>query len=117
MISDDMDNVFRALGSPVRRRILDNLHARPGATVGEVAGAFAISRIAVMRHLAILEEADLVRSVRMGRQRRLYLNAVPLQQIAERWTNTFSRGIAHGLSHLKSKIEANLKEEPDERSA
>lgn len=117
MLVSGMDKVFKALGAPTRRHILDILFRRPGSTVGEVAGQFEISRVAVMRHLGLLEDADLIRSVRDGRERRLYLNAVPLQQIAERWTTTFSRRMAHGLTQLKARIEMSSLEEADEQSA
>ena len=81
------DRVFAALDSQPRRRMLDIIKRVPGSTVQRVAASFDITRIAVMRHLRVLEEAELVLSFRQGRERHLYYNPVPLQLVYDRWTS------------------------------
>lgn len=104
MITDDeMDHVFQALAHATRRTILDLLRHKPGQGVGELAAHFDTSRIAVMNHLAVLEKAGLVTSQKEGRTRRLYLNAVPIRMIQERWSDEFSdhwAGRLTGIKHL-----------------
>ena len=98
---DDLDRVFVALGNRTRRRILDIVAAHPGLAVGEVAERFEMSRIAVQKHLATLEEAGLLVSERQGRERRLWFNAVPLQLIHERWSERYRSFWANRLTQLK----------------
>ena len=104
--NDDMDAVFHALAHRARREMLDHLRAAPGLTVGALAGKFDVSRIAVMNHLAVLEKAGLVLSEKDGRSRRLYLNAMPIQDIHERWTDTFSAHWADRVSLIRHAAEA-----------
>jgi DNA-binding transcriptional ArsR family regulator len=106
---EDMSAVFQALGHESRRKILDILKAKPGISVGELAGAFDVTRIAVMNHLAVLEQAGLVISEKEGRVRRLYLNAMPIQLIHERWTTDFSAHWASRLTGIKYAAEAAAK--------
>ncbi len=101
-----MDAVFAALAHETRRRILDMLKARPGVGVGEIAANFDVSRIAVMKHLAVLEEANLIVSRKDGRTRRLWFNAAPIQMIYDRWTNDYSAYWAGELTRLKYFAEA-----------
>jgi len=101
----DPDPVFRALADPGRRRMLDLLRARAGLSVGQLAAEFAFSRFAVMKHLRTLEEADLVVSRREGKVRRLYLNAVPIQTIHDRWISQYSALWASQLTSLKYRLE------------
>ena len=98
-LEDDTAPLWRALADPTRRRILDLLRERPLIT-GEIAAQFAISRIAVMRHLEVLSEAGLVTSRKRGRQRWHYLNAVPLQKLHRRWTEPAAAGFASALLRL-----------------
>lgn len=100
-----MDKVFHALASPVRRKIVDLVVATPGCNVGAVAGRFDVSRIAVMKHLRVLEDADLLISERKGRERKLYFNAVPVQMIYERWTDQYSAMWAGKLTAFKAQME------------
>ena len=100
-----MDAVFKALASPVRRRILDVLKRSPGSNVNAVCAHFDISRIAVMKHLGVLEEADLVLSEKDGRERKLHFNVVPIQQIYDRWTTEYSALWARRLTALKYRVE------------
>jgi DNA-binding transcriptional ArsR family regulator len=102
----DMDAVFAALAHETRRRILDVLKARPGAGVGEIASEFDVSRIAIMKHLAVLEAANLIVSEKDGRTRRLWFNAAPIQMIHERWTTEYSAYWAGELTRLKYLAEA-----------
>ena len=103
--NDDMDLVFHALAHQTRRRILDLVRDQPGQGVGELAKAFDVSRIAIMNHLKVLEEAGLLVSQREGRTRRLYLNAMPIQAIHERWIDTYSGYWADRLSFIKQAAE------------
>lgn len=100
------DAVFNSLAHPVRRHILDLLVGHPGLTVKAVASHFDISRVAVMKHLATLEAADLVLSERRGRERRMYFNPVPIQQIYDRWTDQYSAFWASRLVDIKDRIES-----------
>lgn len=102
----EMDAVFAALAHETRRRILDLLRDRPGAGVGEIALEFDVSRIAVMKHLAVLEEAGLIVSQKDGRTRRLYFNAAPIRMIYERWTDDYSGYWAGEITRLKYLAEA-----------
>lgn len=100
-----MDAVFQALASAARRRILDIVKDQPGCTVQRVCGYFDVSRIMVLKHLRILEEAGLVISEKVGRERRLYFNAVPIQSIYDRWTTEYSAYWAGRLTQLKYRVE------------
>lgn len=86
--------------------MLDHLRNNPGMTVGELANKFDVTRIAVMNHIKVLEEAKLVISERDGRARRLYMNAVPIQAIYERWTDKFSAHWLDRMSLIKATAEA-----------
>lgn len=106
MKPDEMDAVFSALASEPRRRILDILKREPGSNVGQVAGYFGdMGRVAVMKHLAVLEAANLVISEKQGRERLLYFNPVPIHMIYDRWTTEFSGYWAGRLSRLKYRLE------------
>ena len=103
--NDDMDLVFHALAHHTRRRILDLVRDQPGQAVGELAKAFDVSRIAIMNHLRVLEEAGLLVSQKEGRTRRLYLNAMPIHAIHERWIDAYSGYWADRLSFIKNAAE------------
>lgn len=103
---DHMTAVFHALAHETRRRIMDVLKVRPGIGVGELAEEFDVTRIAVMNHIAVLEEAGLVVSEKDGRVRRLYLNAAPIQMINDRWLDDFSGHWARKLTGIKYAAEA-----------
>ena len=102
---DPLDRIFHALASIVRREILDILFQRQGCSVSEVCEHFEISRIAVMKHIGILEAADLVTSLKEGRVRRLYFNTVPIQQVYDRWTDKYSQFWSSKMVDLKTKLE------------
>jgi DNA-binding transcriptional ArsR family regulator len=100
-----MDAVFKALADPVRRQLLDRLHARNGQTLGELCEGHDMTRQAVTKHLAILEEANLVATQKQGREKLHYLNPVPINDIAERWIGKYERPRLRALSDLKKKLE------------
>ena len=104
--NNNLDAVFQALAHTTRRQMMDHVRNKPGLTVGELANKFDVSRIAVMNHLAVLEKADLVISEREGRSRKLYLNAMPIQEIHARWTDTFSAHWADRTNLIKQVAEA-----------
>lgn len=104
-LEHDTAPLWRALADPTRRRILDLLRERPLIT-GDVAAQFAISRIAVMRHLEVLAEAGLVTSRKRGRERWHYLNVVPLQKLHRRWADPAPAGFASALLRLQDTVEA-----------
>lgn len=102
-----MDRVFKALADPSRRELLDRLFAENGQTLGQLCERLAMTRQAVTKHLVILEEANLVATVRRGREKLHYLNPVPLNEIAERWIGKFERRRLAALSEMKRALEAN----------
>jgi DNA-binding transcriptional ArsR family regulator len=99
------DAVFRALADASRRQLLDRLHARGGQTLGELCQGLEMTRQAVSKHLAILEEANLVSSQKQGREKLHFINPVPINQIAERWIGKFERPSLAALAHLKRTLE------------
>jgi DNA-binding transcriptional ArsR family regulator len=101
----DDDAVFRALADASRRQLLDRLHAKNGLTLGELCEGLTMTRQAVAKHLAILEEANLVSHQRQGREKRHFINPVPINDIAERWIGKFERPRLSALSRLKQSLE------------
>ncbi len=101
----DTDAVFRALGDPSRRRMLDLIKAEPGITVGDLSDSFEFTRYGVMKHLRILSDAELVTSERDGKHRRLYINVIPIQTIYDRWISKYSALWASRLTQLKYSLE------------
>jgi DNA-binding transcriptional ArsR family regulator len=101
-----MDAVFKALADASRRELLDRLRAENGQTLGELCVRLGMTRQAVSKHLAILEDANLVATVRRGREKLHYLNPVPIHEIAERWIGKFERSRLQALSELKKSLEA-----------
>ena len=97
--------VWRALGDPTRRKILDLLRARP-RTTGELAAEFAVTRFAVMKHLSVLTASCLVLVERRGRERYNHLNTIPIQQIYRRWIRPFEAKRADPMLRLKAQLEA-----------
>ena len=100
-----MDAVFRALADPSRRQLLDSLHASNGQTLNALCEQMDMTRQAVTKHLAILEGANLVATMRNGREKEHYLNPVPINEIAERWIGKFERGRLRALNDLKKLLE------------
>ena len=100
-----MDAVFKALADASRRELLDHLRADNGQTLNELCVRLAMTRQAVSKHLGILEEANLVATVRRGREKLHYLNPVPIHEIGERWIGKFERGRLQALSDMKKALE------------
>jgi uncharacterized protein YndB with AHSA1/START domain/DNA-binding transcriptional ArsR family regulator len=100
-----MDDVFRALSDPSRRSLLDSLNRHNGQTLSELCTVLAMARQSVSKHLAVLEEANLVSTRRRGRQKFHFLNAAPINAIADRWINHYDRQRAEALADLKTALE------------
>jgi DNA-binding transcriptional ArsR family regulator len=101
-----MDDVFRALADASRRELLDRLHAQNGQTLNELCARLVMTRQAVSKHLAILEDANLVATVKRGREKLHYLNPVPIHELAERWIGKYERNRLSALAGLKKSLEA-----------
>ncbi|HZY58539.1 MAG TPA: metalloregulator ArsR/SmtB family transcription factor [Candidatus Binataceae bacterium] len=100
------DAVFRALADASRRQLLDRLHRKNGQTLGELCQGLEMTRQAVTKHLAILEEANLVAVKRQGREKLHFINPVPINDIAERWIGKFERHRLQALSDMKKALES-----------
>lgn len=100
-----MDAAFKALADPSRRQLLDRLRDRNGQTLRELCASLDMARQSVSKHLAVLEAAELVTTVRRGREKLHYLNAAPINAIAERWISRFDRDRANALADLKTALE------------
>jgi len=105
-----MDKVFRALADESRRGLLDRLFAQNGQSLGELCEGLAMSRQAVSKHLLILEEANLVAAVWEGREKKHFLNPVPINEIGARWIGKFERGRLDALAELKRQLEGESDE-------
>jgi len=103
-VSDD-DKVFKALADPTRRFLLDLLFARDGRTLTELESGLEMTRFGVMKHLRILEEANLVVTRRSGREKLHYLNRVPIREIHDRWIDKYTEAPATALVELKKDLE------------
>jgi DNA-binding transcriptional ArsR family regulator len=103
--SRDADVLFKALADPSRRKLLDLLHAHDGRTLNELCEHVAMTRQGVTQHLGLLEAANLVITVRRGREKLHFLNPVPLQEIYERWIAKFEKPRLTALSDLKQRLE------------
>jgi DNA-binding transcriptional ArsR family regulator len=109
----DDDAVFRALADASRRQLLDRLHQRNGQPLNELCRGLDMTRQAVAKHLALLEEANLVSWKRQGREKLHFINPVPINEIAERWISKFEVPRLRALSELKK----DLEREPDDGSS
>lgn len=106
-MSEAVNDVFRALADPSRRALLDALFKRNGQTLGALCDGMAMTRQAVTKHLAQLEDANLVAVVWRGREKLHYLNPVPIHEISERWISKYERGRLAALSDLKKALESD----------
>ncbi|MGI8814018.1 MAG: ArsR/SmtB family transcription factor [Pseudonocardia sp.] len=100
-----MDQVFKALADQTRRLLLDRLHEHNGQTLGELCQRLGMARQSATQHLDVLETANLISTVRRGREKLHYLNPVPLNEIQERWIDKFERPRLRALSALKRRVE------------
>jgi DNA-binding transcriptional ArsR family regulator len=103
-----VDEVFRALADPTRRQLLDELFREDGQTLSALEGRFDMTRFGVMKHLKVLEEAGLVVTRREGREKRHFLNAVPIRLVHDRWVSKYAEPWAAALSELKTRLESHM---------
>jgi uncharacterized protein YndB with AHSA1/START domain/DNA-binding transcriptional ArsR family regulator len=108
----DIDDIFRALADPSRRRLLDSLNARSGQSLRELCVDMQMARQSVSKHLAVLEAAGLVTTAWRGRVKLHYLNPAPINEIAERWINQYDRDRVRALSDLKRALEEQPMDKP-----
>ena len=101
----DADKVFKALGDPTRRRLLDLLYERNGQTLGQLCEHLDMARQSATQHLGILEAAQLVSTVRRGREKLHFLNPVPIRLIHDRWIDKFTERRVTALLDLKNELE------------
>ena len=109
MAEDDL--VFKALADPTRRFLLDLLFARSGQTLTELESQLEMTRFGVMKHLRVLEEADLVTTQRSGREKLHYLNPVPIRLVHDRWIGKYTERHVRALVDLKHSLEADHHDE------
>jgi DNA-binding transcriptional ArsR family regulator/uncharacterized protein YndB with AHSA1/START domain len=108
----EMDEVFRALADPSRRLLLDRMNERSGQTLRELCAGLEMARQSVSKHLAVLEAANLVTTVRRGREKLHYLNAAPINELSERWINHYDQERVHALADLKRALEGTTMQKP-----
>ena len=101
----DDDEVFKALADPTRRHLLDQLYVRDGRTLTELESELAMTRFGVMKHLRVLEDANLVVTRRQGREKLHYLNPVPIRLIHDRWIDKYAERPVSALADLKRDLE------------
>jgi DNA-binding transcriptional ArsR family regulator len=104
-VTDDDDLVFRALADPTRRLLLDRLFERDGRTLTELESELDMTRFGVMKHLRVLEEAGLVTTRKVGRNKHHYLNPVPIRLIHDRWIDKYTEHRVSALAELKTQLE------------
>jgi uncharacterized protein YndB with AHSA1/START domain/DNA-binding transcriptional ArsR family regulator len=104
--------VFKALADPTRRHLLDRLHEHNGQTLGELCGRVAMTRQSVTQHLDLLEAANLVTTVRRGREKLHYLNPVPLHEIQERWIDKYEQPRLRTLRAVRRRAEDAMSDKP-----
>ena len=104
-MSEDEDRVFKALGDPTRRFLLDRLFQSDGRTLTELESELEMTRFGVMKHLRILEEAGLVTTRRSGREKHHFLNPVPIRLVHDRWIDKYTEHRVSALVELKNRLE------------
>ena len=104
-MSKEEDRVFKGLGDPTRRFLLDLLFQRDGRTLTELESEVAMTRFGVMKHLKVLEEAGLVITRRSGREKLHFLNPVPIRLIHDRWIDKYTERQVSALAELKTQLE------------
>ena len=104
-----VEDIFRALSDPHRRRLLDRLFDRDGQTLGQLCEGEAMTRFGVMKHLRVLENAGLVVTRKAGREKLHFLNPVPIRLIHDRWISKYAAPWVSAMSDLKTALEDNMK--------
>lgn len=100
-----MDAIFKALSDPTRRALLDALRRQDGQTLTELEAGMGMTRFGVMKHLGVLEDANLVVTRKVGRFKHHYLNAAPIQELADRWIAPYAKPLARFAVDLKRQLE------------
>lgn len=100
-----VDEVFRALADPSRRLLLDSLNDRDGQSLRELCGRLSMARQSVSKHLAVLEAANLVTTIRQGREKLHFINAEPINAVADRWIDRYDATRLQTLADLKTVLE------------
>ena len=101
-----MDAVFKAIGDPSRRHLMDRLFEEDGLTLGELcAGLPEMTRFGVMRHLRVLEDAGLITTRKVGREKHHYLNAAPIAEIQQRWIGRYAASVLERMAAVKAAAE------------
>jgi uncharacterized protein YndB with AHSA1/START domain/DNA-binding transcriptional ArsR family regulator len=110
-----VDDVFKALSDPTRRQLLDTLRDRGGLTLTELEAGLGMTRFGVMKHLKVLEDANLIVTRRDGRFKYHYLNALPIQEVADRWMAPYGKPLARFALNLKNVLEGpkTMADKPD----
>ena len=103
-----VDEVFKALADPTRRELLDELFRQDGQTLGALEERFAMTRFGVMKHLRVLEDAGLVVTRKVGREKQHFLNPVPIRLVHDRWVSKYAEPWAAALSGLKQGLESTM---------
>ncbi len=111
--NETRDLVFKALADPTRRALLDALFEFDGQTVGALCDRHPeMTRFGVMKHLVILESANLVVTRREGRTKRHFLNPIPIQQISDRWIDKYARPFTQAMTDLQQRLEHPTHQQP-----
>jgi DNA-binding transcriptional ArsR family regulator len=100
-----IDDVFKALADPTRRRLLDELFEEDGQTLSALEERLPMSRFGVAKHLKVLEGAGLVTTRRRGREKLHFLNPVPIREVHDRWVGKYAEPWASALTELKRDLE------------
>lgn len=111
-VAEQIDQVFKALADQTRRYLLDRLHEDNGQTLAELCEQVDMARQSVTQHLGVLEAANLISTVRRGRDKLHYLNPVPLYDIQDRWIDKFERARLRRLSDVKRRAESEMTDKP-----
>jgi DNA-binding transcriptional ArsR family regulator len=103
-VDDVDDRVFKVLADPTRRFLLDRLFERDGRTLTELESELAMTRFGVMKHLRVLEEANLVVTHKSGREKLHFLNPIPIRLIHNRWIDKYTERQVSALAYLKTEL-------------
>jgi len=117
MTPDDLDTLFAALAHPQRRLILDLLRAKPGMTTADLTPHLGLSGVGTLKHVAVLERANLIVSRTQGRQRHLFFNIMPIQLVYDLWTDEYAQFWASRVADLKDLLEGKAESGATSRSA
>ncbi len=117
MTPDDLDTLFAALAHPQRRLILDLLRKAPGMTTADLTPHLGLSGVGTLKHVQVLERANLIVSRTQGRQRHLFFNIMPIQLVYDRWTDEYAQFWASRVADLKDLLEGKAEARSASQSA